>query len=144
MTRHCTSQFSVLGDTVSDFASLAAAPYVSLATFRKSGVMVATPVWCAPHDGHLYLFSAGSAGKIKRLRNSTRARVAVCDFKGDLKSAWAEASAHLLEDAVEIEAALTALRKKYGWQMRMADFGARLTGRFGKRVYVRVDLDASS
>ena len=125
---------------MSSFDSLSAAPYISLATFRKSGAMVATPIWCAPHDGRLYLFSERTAGKIKRLRNSPRAQVAMCDFKGNVQSAWTDATAHLLNDPVEIGAALTALRKKYGWQMYMADLGAKLTGRFARRAYVRVDI----
>jgi PPOX class probable F420-dependent enzyme len=125
---------------MSAFDSLAAAPYTSLGTFRKSGAMVATPVWCAPHDGYLYLFSSRTAGKVKRLRNSPQAQLAVCDFNGNVQSAWTDAAAHLVKDPDEIEAALTALRKKYGWQMRIADLGAKLTGRFARRVYVRVNV----
>lgn len=129
---------------MSRFESLATAPYISLATFRKSGAMVATPVWCAAHDGRLYLFSAGATGKVKRLRNSPRARVAECDFKGKLAGQWTDAAAYLLEDPAEIAAALQALRQKYGWQMRLADSGAKLTGRFAKRVYIRVEIDETT
>ena len=51
--------------------------YMSLATFRKSGAQVATPVWFAPADGKLYVFTAGDSGKVKRLRGSSRARRAL-------------------------------------------------------------------
>ena len=55
------------------------APYVSLATFRRSGDAVRTPVWMAPADGAHYVFSAGNAGKVKRLKNSERPfRARVC------------------------------------------------------------------
>ena len=129
---------------MSRFESLATAPYISLATFRKSGAMVATPVWCAAHEKQLYLFSAGATGKVKRLRNSSRAQVAVCDYKGKLQDQWTDAAAYLLDDRREIAAALQALRQKYGWQMRLADMGAKLTGRFAKRVYIRVELDETT
>ncbi len=116
------------------------APYISLGTYRKSGVVVNTPVWAAQADGHLYVFSAGEAGKVKRLRNSSKAQVAVCDARGKLLGEFVEATAELVEDSREIEQALQAMRKKYAWQMWLADTGAKLTGRFNKRAYIRVTL----
>ena len=58
------------------------ARYVSLATFRRDGRAVETPVWFAPHQGRLYVFSEATAGKVKRLRNDPRARVAPCNVSG--------------------------------------------------------------
>jgi PPOX class probable F420-dependent enzyme len=122
------------------FGALEAAPYVSLATFRRSGERIATPVWCAPDGVDFYFFSAGDAGKGKRLRNSDRAALATCDFRGGLSSGWVDASAVLLEDDRDIARALRALRRKYGWQMWMADTGAKLTGRYYRRAYIRARL----
>ena len=116
------------------------APYISLGTFRKSGQMVATPVWAAAVGEQLYVFSAGHAGKVKRLRNSGQAQVAVCDVRGKLLGDWREAQADLVHDQNEIQRAHQALRNKYGWQMRLADWGARLTGKIGKRAYIRIAL----
>ena len=116
------------------------ARYVSLATFRRSGKAVATPVWAAYREGVYYVFSAGDAGKVKRLRNSPRARLAKCDVRGNLLGEWHEACAELLEESRQIEVALNALRAKYGLAMRLADIGARLTGRFHKRAYIGVEL----
>lgn len=126
--------------------SAAAAPplqrarYVSLATFRKSGKMVATPVWCAHHDGNFYVFSAQDAGKVKRLRNSPRARLAVCGPRGGLLADWHDATAHFIDDPAEVYRALTLLREKYGLAMWLADAGAKLTGRFHRRAYIRARL----
>ena len=120
------------------------APYISFATFRKSGVMVATPVWCAELNGDFFIFSAGSAGKVKRLRNSSRAQLAVCDARGKLRGDWQEAEAMLLEESSDISQALTALRTKYGWQMWLADVGSKLTGKFHRRSYIRAKLKTNS
>jgi len=117
------------------------ARYVSFATFRKSGDMVATPVWCAEANGDYFIFSAGNAGKVKRLRNSSRARFAVCDAHGKVLGEWQDAEAVLIEDAAGIARALTALRGKYGWQMWLADVGAKLTGRYHKRSYIRARFE---
>jgi hypothetical protein len=116
------------------------ARYLSLETFRKSGTGVATPVWFAPHRGALYVFSAGDAGKVKRLRNSPKARVAPCDVRGKVLGEWADAQAFLVDDAVEIKAAHGALLERYGWQMRLLDCGAKLGGRYDKRAFIRIEV----
>ena len=51
--------------------------YISLATRKRSGEWVATPVWFAPDGGSYYVFSAGNAGKIKRLRRHLEALVGI-------------------------------------------------------------------
>lgn len=123
-----------------DREQLRRAPYVSLATFRKTGVPVPTPVWAAPDGNMLYVFSAGGAGKVKRLKNSSRAQVARCDVRGKLLGDWQDANAYIVVDPEEIARALGALRRKYGWRMALADLGSRLTGKFDKRAYLRVEL----
>ena len=119
--------------------ALQQAPYVSLRTFRKSGVAVDTPVWCAPTaNGDLCIFSAGQAGKVKRLRHSSAAALAICDYRGRLHGEWIDAHAELVTGAAQVTEALDALHAKYGWQMRLADWGARLTGKYNQRAYIRV------
>ena len=121
--------------------ALQTAPYVNLRTFRKSGAAVDTPVWCAPgDDDELYIFSAGNAGKVKRLRNSDRAELAVCDVRGKLLGEWVHARAETVTDDAAVARALAALRAKYGWQMKLADLGAKLTGKFHRRAYIRATL----
>lgn len=115
--------------------------YLNFGTFRKSGVMVQTPVWFAGGGGTYYAFSAGDAGKVKRLRNSDRARIAPCTVSGKLTGAWRDASAHIVSDnGLEVATAYSALRGKYGWQMRLLDLFARLGGRYRRRAIIRIDL----
>lgn len=124
--------------------ALASAPYVSLATFRRSGARVATPVWCAADGEDFYFFSAGAAGKVKRLRNGDRAELAICDVRGRLLGGWRAARAVVLEEPQEIRRALAALHRKYGWQMWLADLGSRLTGKYHRRAYLRARLEPAS
>lgn len=112
------------------------APYVSLATYRKSGAAVPTPVWCAGDEQNLYVFSAAGAGKIKRLKNSDQAQLAVCDVRGKLLGEWVDVTAKIVSDPDAVLLALSALRRKYGWQMWLADVGAKLTGKFNRRAYI--------
>lgn len=114
--------------------------YLSFATRRKSGEFVATPVWFAPHEGSYYLFSAGEAGKVKRLRNFSESRIAACTATGKVTGQWLDTRAYLLDSEADQATALEALRRKYGWQMKLGDFFSQLTGKMGKRAYIRVEL----
>ena len=114
--------------------------YMSLATRKRSGEFVATPVWFAPDGGSYYVFSAGDAGKVKRLRNFTESRIAPCTVTGKLLGEWMDTRASVLEAADDQREALDALRRKYGWQMCLTDFFSALTGKMHRRAYIRVDL----
>jgi len=47
--------------------------YVSVATFRKTGVAAATATWIVPVDGgRVGLLTSSASGKAKRLRNNSR------------------------------------------------------------------------
>jgi len=115
------------------------ARYLNLATFRKSGEAVATPVWFAERESAYYVFSAGNVGKVKRLRNSARARIAPCDAFGKLLGEWIEAEAFLVEDEIERNAAYRALHAKYGWQMAVLDLFSRLGGKIREREVIRIE-----
>ena len=114
--------------------------YVSFATRKRSGDWVATPVWFAPEGGSYYVFSAGGAGKVKRLRNFSESRIAPCTFSGSLTGEWVDTQAFLLETPEDEATALAALRRKYGWQMYLGDFFSVVTGKKKRRAYIRIDL----
>ena len=113
---------------------------MSLATFRRNGTEVATPVWFAAADGKLYVFTAGDSGKVKRLRHTSRARIAPSDARGRVRGEWGEASARIVTEPRTVERAHAALRSKYGWQMRLADLLSRLTGRINRRAWIEIQL----
>jgi uncharacterized protein len=121
-------------------AELDRARYMSLATFRKNGAEVATPVWFAPADGKLYVIATDDSGKVKRLRNSQRARVAPSDARGRVLGGWREATARIVTDPGKIERARAALLAKYGWQMRVGSLFSRLTGRINHRAWLEIQL----
>jgi PPOX class probable F420-dependent enzyme len=84
-----------------------------LATFRRSGVVVATPVWAAEAGGRFYVRSERTAGKIKRLRNDPRVLVAPCTVRGKPLGAPLEATASVVPPERE-DAAEQALVRRYG------------------------------
>jgi hypothetical protein len=114
--------------------------YVSLATYRRNGVEVKTPVWIAQVAGRYYVFSAGDAGKVKRIRATPRVRLAACDVRGNLRSAWIEARARIVSDPALIAEVRKALRRKYGILMRLTDVIATITGRIRRRAYIEIEV----
>ncbi len=124
----------------SQIEQLESGSYLSFATLKKSGDYVATPVWFAPMDDHYYLFSAGNAGKVKRLRNFSEVRIAPCTVTGKLTGEWMDTHATLLETDEGEEMALKALRRKYGLSMKFTDLMSALTGKKNARAYIRVDI----
>ncbi len=114
--------------------------YVSLASYRRNGLEVRTPVWLAEVDARYYLFSEGKAGKVKRIRANGRARLAACDLRGSVRSDWLEARGRIVSDVDLIERVYAALRRKYGWRMRIGDFFSKLSGRYDKRAIVELEL----
>ncbi len=121
--------------------TLKEARYISFSTLKRNGDWVATPVWFAPGGKGFYIFSAGAAGKVKRLRNFSQCRVAPCTFSGTPTGEVQGATAWLVDDAQEEAAALAALRAKYGLQMWITDLGSKLTGKFRRRQYIGFRLD---
>lgn len=114
--------------------------YVSLATYKRNGNEVLTPLWLAGAGNLYYLFSAGDAGKVKRVRNNGKARIAACTFRGHIRSGWLDAEARVVEAADDIERAYRALHDKYGWQMRMTDVFSKLAGRYHKRAIIEIRI----
>ncbi len=112
--------------------------YLNFATRKRSGEFVETPVWFAPLGDSLVVFSAGNAGKVKRLQNFAESRVAPCTLSGKVTGDWVETEAFLLEDPEDKAVALQALRKKYGWLMWTGDFFSALVGKKQRRAYIRI------
>ena len=121
-------------------ADLVRERYVSLATFRRDGAEVRTPIWFAIVGGDLWMMTGGDSGKVKRLRRDSRVRVAPCDVRGVVHGPWQEGTARIAQDRREIIDAHAMLRAKYGWQVTLLDLFSRLSGRIKRRVWLEVAL----
>jgi PPOX class probable F420-dependent enzyme len=91
--------------------------YISLATFRKTGVAILTPVWFAEEDGKLYVFTNPNSGKVKRIRNNPEVRVAPSTIRGRIIGPEFPARARVMASE-EFSHARQLLRRKY-WLMRV-------------------------
>jgi hypothetical protein len=85
--------------------------YISLTTFRKNGVGVATPVWFGEDDGKLYVMTISTMGKTKRVRNNPQVRVAPCTIRGKVTGPEFPATARILPTEDHKKARQTVNRK---------------------------------
>lgn len=118
------------------FAAFANRKYLSLETFKKNGQGVKTPVWFAAepsanldsNDAKVYVYTIGVSGKVKRIRNNARVKVAPCNMRGDVQGGWIPARAEIVTGA-EAEHGMLLLNKKYVPWKQLLDFFAKFRKR---------------
>ncbi len=120
------------------------AKYISFATYKRNGDAVSTPVWAGREGNSLFVFSEADAGKVKRLRNFSRAHVAPCTALGRVTGNSYDAEAVILTDEADIKQAYKSLYKKYGLLMAATDAMSKLSGRYNKRALIRIDVGTLS
>jgi uncharacterized protein len=106
------------------FAAFERQKYLSLETFRKSGDGVRTPVWFAAEEvggadggtAALFVYTIGNTGKVKRIRNNPRVRIAPCDMRGNLSGGWMEARAEILQGDAAAHGMQLLNRKYFPWK----------------------------
>jgi uncharacterized protein len=102
------------------FAAFAGQKYLSLETFKKNGEGVKTPVWFAAdtaanldsNGAKLYVYTIGESGKVNRVRNNSRVKIAPCNMRGGVLGEWMDARAEVVSGA-EAEHGMKLLNKKY-------------------------------
>jgi PPOX class probable F420-dependent enzyme len=113
------------------FAAFANQKYLNLESFKKSGEGVRTPVWFAADPSanldssaaKLYVYTIGNTGKVKRIHNNPRVRIAPCDARGRLRGEWVEARAEIVTGE-EAQRGMDLLNKKYMPWKQLLDFFA--------------------
>jgi uncharacterized protein len=118
------------------FAGFAGKKYLNLETFKKNGDGVKTPVWFAADeatnldsgDAKLYAYTIGVSGKVKRIRNNPRVRIAPCDARGKVLGEWADARVEIVTGS-EAEHGMQLLNRKYFPWKQILGFFALFSGR---------------
>ena len=113
------------------FAVFAGHKYLNFETFKKTGEGVKTPVWFAAdpsasldsNDAKLYVYTIGVSGKVKRVRNNPRVKIAPCDMRGRVLGEWMNAHAKIVTGP-EAEHGMRLLNKKYVPWKQLLDFFA--------------------
>ena len=122
-------------------AALSDASFVSLTTFRKTGVGVSTPVWIAREGADLIVTTPRTSGKVKRLRNDPRVTLVPCDRRGRVADGATalEAEAHIVSDTDTVERLGRVFLRKYRLEYRVFMVIERIVSRGDRtRVMLRI------
>ncbi|MCV7384631.1 PPOX class F420-dependent oxidoreductase [Mycolicibacter longobardus] len=119
------------------FAEIAKSDYLLLTTFTKDGRPKPTPVWAAPDGDRLLVITQESSWKVKRIRNTPRVTLAVCDMRGRPKGEAIEAVATVL-DKTHNGAVYDAIGRRYPIVGRVFNLFSKLRG--GMRTNVGLAL----
>jgi len=115
------------------FADLAKAQYILLTTFTKDGRPKPVPIWAAANGDRLLVITEAKSWKVKRIRNTPKVTMAVCDFRGRPKGEAVEGTAAIL-DKSQTAAVYDAIGKRYGILGKVFNLFSRLRGGMDKNV----------
>ena len=95
------------------FDEIAKAKYLLLTTFTKDGKPKPTAIWAAPDGDRLLVMTEDDSWKVRRIRNTPRVTLAICDVRGNPRSESIDAVGRVL-DKSEAPAVVRAVQKRYG------------------------------
>jgi PPOX class probable F420-dependent enzyme len=109
---------------------------LSLETFKKNGEGVRTPVWFAAdptadissEKARLFVYTIGESGKVKRIRNNARVKIAPCTARGEVTGEWADAHVEIISGD-EAARGMALLSKKYFPLKQILGFFALFSGK---------------
>jgi uncharacterized protein len=121
------------------FADVAESEYILLTTFTKDGRPKPTAVWAAPDGDRLVVITQEKSWKVKRIRNTPRVTIAVCDRRGNPKGEPVDAVAAVLPKSAN-GATYDAIGKRYGLLGKTFNVFSKLRG--GMKNNVSIELKA--
>ena len=120
-----------------DLEKIKSEKYISLETYRKNNQIVKTPVMFVIKKDLIVIITRDQTGKVKRIRNNQKVKIATCSIKGKISMPWIPGTAQILAEKETIEA--VKLRdKKYGFFSKISKF---LTRNKGNLLAISVKID---
>jgi PPOX class probable F420-dependent enzyme len=119
------------------FADVAKAEYILLTTFTKDGRPKPTAIWAAADGDRLVVITQEKSWKVKRIRNTPRVTMAVCDRRGNPKSEAVDAVAAILDKSANA-ATYDAIGKRYGLIGKTFNFFSKMRGGLQNNVTIEL------
>jgi hypothetical protein len=119
------------------FTDVAKAQYVLLTTFTKDGRPKPTAIWAANEGDRVLMITQGKSWKVKRIRNTPRVTLAICDMGGHPKSEAVEATATIL-DSSQTGLVYDAIGREYGIVGKVFNLFSKLRGGMKNNVGLEV------
>jgi len=110
--------------------------YLCLETYKKNGQGVKTPVWFVVSNQVIYIATAESSGKVKRLNHNKSVSIAPSNFKGDVKGDRVKGQAFFGSE-FELNLTMSLRNKKYGLLSRIIGM---FVSRRGKIISIGIKI----
>ncbi|WP_203820982.1 PPOX class F420-dependent oxidoreductase [Paractinoplanes ferrugineus] len=127
-------------------SDLAEEKFVSLTTYRRTGVPVAVPVWIARDGDEWVVTTPADTGKVRRLRHDPRVEMRPSSRFGRVEpdAEVVGGTARVIEDPATCRRMADPIRRKYGVQYRVMLFLEKLFSRKSRdRVILRITPGAA-
>ncbi|WP_029287557.1 PPOX class F420-dependent oxidoreductase [Cellulomonas sp. HZM] len=117
--------------------------FVSLTTFRRTGVGVATTVWVVRDGEALLVTTPAGSGKVKRLRNDQRVELRPSSRTGKVAdhAPVLTGTAELRDDEQAHATTARLMRSKYGLEYRVLTLVEKMSRKQRERIIVRITPD---
>jgi PPOX class probable F420-dependent enzyme len=122
------------------FADVATSEYILLTTFTNDGRPKPTAIWAAPQGDALVAITQEKSWKVRRIRNTPRVTIAVCDRSGNPMGEPVEAIAAILDKSANA-VTYDAIGKRYGLLGKTFGVFSKLRG--GLKNNVTIELKAA-
>ncbi len=101
--------------------------YISLETYKKNNQPVKTPVWFVIQNDLIFVITREATGKVKRIKNNPKVKLAPCTFGGKPTGEWISGNASKVIGE-EAKTVIKLRKKKYGFRATIAQFASRGKG----------------
>jgi PPOX class probable F420-dependent enzyme len=128
-------------------AQLGDEKFVSLATFKRDGDVVAAPMWIVGDGVQLSVWTPADSWKVKRVRRDPRVTLTACGRTGKVPAGQpvVEGTAEVITDPVEVARVESLVKRKYGFEFRVVTLIETIAARGRKpRFVLRITLSGSS
>jgi len=115
--------------------------YISLRTGKKNGRKVATPLWFIvfPEQPQtLYAFTNQRSAKVKRIENYPRGEIALCNFKGDVRSDWIASEIIANTTNSLLSRVMKKMYRKYFLQILIIEILSRISNRRSDWIILQI------
>jgi PPOX class probable F420-dependent enzyme len=126
-------------------SALGAEKFVSLTTFKKDGVAVATPMWIGRDGDRLFFWTPADSWKAKRAKNNPQVVLAPCSRGGKVRDGVdpIDGVAEVITEPATVQRLAGVIRRKYGLMFIVVTFIERLLVRGQKpRLILRIALSS--
>lgn len=110
--------------------------YICVETYKRDGTAVRTPVWFVTDGYSLFVRTYEDSGKVKRIKNNRKVRIAPCTFEGQILGEWIQVEPYFIKKD-EQERILDLFRSKYGIKILFTSIMSKL--RWKRYTIIRLE-----